>query len=145
MTSDTITAPAARGLVTSQALNDVQQETLTDAGSQIQVEGLAKSLGATNALLEGREESQGNNAANAAAVEGAQLKVVLSTLTAGPKDLHADVAYGMLAGQDMLRSSTQAQQTDVSGMDSGLEWGILTQDSLSDLGCRNAGREGVEE
>jgi hypothetical protein len=133
MTSDTITAPAVSGLVISRALNNMQQGTLTDAGSYIQVEGLAKSSGATNTLLKGRKESQGNNAANAAAVEGengqlfcggqhpgdaqktretqqagAQLKVILSALTAGPKDLHADIAYGMLTGQDMLRSSTQA-------------------------------------
>jgi hypothetical protein len=70
MTSDMITAPAVSGLVISQALNDVQQGTLTDAGSHIQVKGLAKSLGATNALLKGREESQGNNAVNTAAVKG---------------------------------------------------------------------------
>jgi hypothetical protein len=71
--------------------------------------------------------------------------VILGAPTAGPKDLHADVAYGMLAGQDMLRRSTQAKQTDVSGMDSGPQRGILAQDGSSDLSRRNAGREGVKE
>jgi hypothetical protein len=71
--------------------------------------------------------------------------MILGAPTAGPKDLHADVAYSMLAGQHMLRSSTQAKQTDVSGMDSGPDRGILAQDGSSDPSRGNTRREAVKE
>jgi hypothetical protein len=53
--------------------------------------------------------------------------VILNALTAGPKDLDADVAYSMLAGQDMLRRLAQVRQTDVGGMDSGPERGAFSR------------------